>query len=1017
MRCRYLLSVALSAATLNCLGVSMPAQPQEIHFTIENPRAAEARDLVRVSLPVPQGLIVGAVPDEVVADGRCVPVQASPITYHPDGSVRRVMLTLPIKLRPNSQLACTYGPGLAHRQVQPLADVKAEVTKVPTEAWTVYAREGVLQIASGDGAVLAVVEPFGPDVAGPSVTEATVIENGAEFVWLRWRQDGTAYSREVDCQVDRLGRLRLTQRLLRHLEGNGWAPDFGFRLTAVGGTPVRLPERPVHFRGLGVENAHAVHPDVVASLRLRSGELLSLVAPLALAQRRGTLKASGGRGIVTVELNRNEPVAEEMEGLQVQEGMWRETCMVLHPGSPEQLLQEFTLPLVTNVDWRAFDAVYHTGPPLQVRHPLLRRLAEKYAEAVESLSMTGDDWGSLGGLERYNHCQYIWEDYFRTGDIRLRRVALDYSSNYNNMSVYWGPKPDFYGGSRYPADSRTQPWPTGFRTRHNDAVSFCTKGYHSFWLAYEETGDPRFRYAAEQQAEWSSRHVTAGLNYTRCIGQVTDFVKMHEYTGRSEYLEQARRLWAEFRAVQGPDLLFTESGRLAVGNDLYVPDDNFGYEHPFVKSYITQYATNALPYLLAHQPDDQRLRDTIVACNDWMARVQTAGGGWSYPGPTTAGFAWNTEYCHGLMMGYEVEPRPEYLDAVQRDLRAIVALFSIHNAIPSGVTPWETLAGKTTAEMASLYHLGTDRDRTRDFTDGMLSFGFSPDSTVYMQVVLRDYLAHRAESSLFAEDPILGQILGLPVSGSQYPQAGDPSLRIVVEARDSEGGLAVKLAGKGVYRLSETPLSLSWVLPDGSVVQGAEAQWTFPRAGTFTIALRGATKGQTYARHVTIVVPVGPGDLGFTRWPDGVRIQAETFSKQGGGASEVRVRTSKEKRGSDGGAISHWDSLGAWVDWEFTIPQTGAYFLLARYACPVTSQRRAAIDGRDCGTLSLPATGGYSSAAQDDWRVELLRDAGGEPIALKLTAGRHTLRLANTDGVGCNLDYVDLLPEADALGP
>ena len=240
-----------------------------------------------------------------------------------------------------------------------------------------------------------------------------------------------------------------------------------------------------------------------------------------------------------------------------------------------------------------------------MKSPVLKRLVEKYVTTIAALPLNGDDWGSLGGLERYNHCQYIWEDYFRSGDPRLRRVALDYSENYHNFSVYWGPNQDFYGGGRYPADARTQPWPGSFRTRHNDAVTFCTKGYHSFWLAYEETGDPRFRYAAEQQARWSASHVHATVNYMRCIGQVTDFVKLYEYTGDRSYLDQAVRLWTEFQACQNPDLLFNEAGVPSTGNDLYVPDDQFGYKHPYVKSYIIQYATNALPYLLAHRPGRQ----------------------------------------------------------------------------------------------------------------------------------------------------------------------------------------------------------------------------------------------------------------------------------------------------------------------------------------------------------------------------------------------------------------------------
>ena len=364
-------------------------------------------------------------------------------------------------------------------------------------------------------------------------------------------------------------------------------------------------------------------------------------------------------------------------------------------------------------------------------------------------------------MERYNHCQYLWEDYFRSGDPRLRRIALDYSENYNNFSVYWGPKQNLYGGGRYPANEATKSWPGSFRTRHNNAVTFCTKGFHCFWLAYEETGDPRFKFAAEQQARWSAGHVHATVNYMRCIGQVTDFVKLYEYTGDKSYLDQAVRLWTEFQACQNADLLFNEAGVPSTGNDLYIADDQSGYKHPFVKAYIVQYATNSLPYLLAYRPHDKRLRDTILALNDWMVKVQTAGGGWSYPGPTSAGFQWNFEYCHGLMLAYEMEPKPAYLDAVQRDLRAVTAVFQRYGSIAAGVKAWEFFTGRPAAEIEGMYHLGSDRDRNRDFSQGRISFSMSLDSCVYLQVLLRDYLRHRPPSSLFTGDKILDRILGL----------------------------------------------------------------------------------------------------------------------------------------------------------------------------------------------------------------------------------------------------------------
>jgi hypothetical protein len=990
--------------------LAMATQPAVVSFTVTNPRATVAEEIVRVSLPVPQGMVAKP-PQCVFAGTRRLPAQATVITRHPDNSIRRVMLSFRPKITPGATVAYLYRASAPAPAAPSLAAVTGAGATINTRHWRLQWQESRLAFSTPEGRSVATLEAFGPSLQNPRPATLAVLDNGRYFVWLRWRQDGEDYSREVDVQADSEGRLQLTQRVLRHLTGNGWTPDFGFTLTAPGATPVRLPPQPVRFLALPVNDPLGKHPELVAALQLTDGTTLSAANPLALRQHRGTLENSASPAGLSVRFSRLEPVAQERQNLQLQEGMWREIVVRLQPGLPEQLAQAIDQPLVAHANWRAYDAVYRTGPPLQVKSPVLQRLVEKYIAALVSLSMSGDDWGSLGGLERYNHCGYIWEDVFRTGDPRLRRVALDYTENYHNFSVNWGPNPDHYGGGRYPPDTRTQPWPGSFRTRHNDAVTFCTKGYHGFWLAYEETGDPRYRHAAEAQAGWAAKHVTAGLNYTRCIGQVTDFVKLCEYTGNAAYLEQANRLWGNLQAVQTPDLLFTESGRPATGNDLYVPDDRFGSEHPYVKSYITQYATNALPQLLAHQPGDTRLRATIIAGSDWMAQVQTPGGGWSYPGPTTAGFWWSTEYCHGLMEGYKVSPKPQYLDAIQRDLRALIALSEIYDAIPSGVSPWERLAGLSNDELGRRYHRGTDRDRSKDFTDGQITFGFSPDSTVYFQVLLRDYLRHRPEASLFTFDPVLDQILRQPAAlEAGLGQTGDPSLRISVQTSATPEGLRVHLAASAAYKLAGTALDYRWTLPDGAVLPGREITHLFTRGGTFEIVLQARDAGAEYTRRLSLTTPAGPWDIGLQQWPPGLRVQAEAFTAQGGAELVAKIRTSEEKLGSDGGSISHTDALGLWQQWAVDVPRAGQYLLLVRYATPHAALRLLSLGGQEVGRLSLAPTGGYGSAITDNWRVELLRDTAGKPLALQLSAGQTTLRVTNADGKGCNLDYLELLP-------
>ena len=56
----------------------------------------------------------------------------------------------------------------------------------------------------------------------------------------------------------------------------------------------------------------------------------------------------------------------------------------------------------------------------------------------------------------------------------------------------------------------------------------------------------------------------------------------------------------------------------------------------------------------------------------------------------------------------------------------------------------------------------------RDYDEGRVKFDWPPDDVVYFQAVLRDYLAHRPEASLFESDALLEKIKRLPTS---LPQA------------------------------------------------------------------------------------------------------------------------------------------------------------------------------------------------------------------------------------------------------
>ena len=756
----------------------MGVEPDHQAFTVVNQSDLPLQTVARVSLPVPLRVLTDEALIRVSLAGKATLSQARVITEHPDGSIRRLMLSFPVKLGPGETVR---GVCELQSKAMPVSSMLKAYSpaRITTGAYTLLAAGDAIQLQDLKGRRICLIAPFGPDSA--EFVDPEVLDEGPHFVWLRWKNEGADWASELDLQVDSFGQIRLAHRLQRRLSGNAWTPDFGFRLS-VSEAEARVPmKKPVHFMQFDPFSEFADHPGLIPSLALGNGTRVSVANPLALRQNRGTLETTVEKGKISIRSSRLEPVEElEKDGLMIQEGQWRVSELLISPVSPEELASRVDYPISTHADWRAYDAVYHTGPPLQVSDERLNRAVEKYIHAMQMMSINGDDWGNMtnwspqqkrtpiNSFVRYNHCKYVWEDFFRTGDARLFALARDWSENYRNLTVYWGPNEKYYGGGRRGRAYRDKPGsphgPGTYMVRYDYAQGFVTKGFHSFWLAYEETGDPRFREAAEAQAKWAAANIYCHKGEMRNVGAITDFVELYEYTGQQFYLDNAVRLWEEFQSKQGDDLLFTQGGKPAVGDHLYIPNDQYGYKHPFVKPYIVQYAINALPGLLKHRPEDKRLRDTILTLSDWMARVQTPGGGYGYPAPSTAGVGWPTEYDNGLMLACGIELKEEYLEAVARDLRAVIQLLEMHEEIPSGINPWESIVGINARQRAEMYHLATDRDRNKDFTDGQVKFGQSPDRTVYFQVVLRNYLKYRDEASLFESDKILEQIKELPTT-------------------------------------------------------------------------------------------------------------------------------------------------------------------------------------------------------------------------------------------------------------
>jgi len=143
--------------------------------------------------------------------------------------------------------------------------------------------------------------------------------------------------------------------------------------------------------------------------------------------------------------------------------------------------------------------------------------------------------------------------------------------------------------------------------------------------------------------------------------------------------------------------------------------------------------------------------------------------------------------------------------------------------------------------------------------------------------------------------------------------------------------------------------------------------------------------------------------------PEGycVVVQAEKpFSQEGG-----KVNVTSKKTATYGDAFLNWDDPGHEIEYEVEVMHDGYYQVALKYCReggPVTRSFR--VDGEypheAFREMEMAGTGGWSNGA-DNWRYFTLRwPRLDQPFLVRLTKGRHLLRLGNVSGGGLNLDYI-----------
>jgi len=436
-----------------------------------------------------------------------------------------------------------------------------------------------------------------------------------------------------------------------------------------------------------------------------------------------------------------------------------------------------------------YDAIYDCGHELDLRAwPELESLRTLHRQYILSSSLMGDDFGNLTGglpggnasvfgMNRLNHCPSIFEEYYRCGDVRLKETAVLWCDNMHDLSIWWGDD-QFFGGTRYnnavAAGESEHEGDSSFMWRTNSGRhTFCTKGYDSFFYAYEETGDPRMTTALRHQVAYAKQHVHVDRGEARNVGDVADHVRLYRFTGIPEHLDEAKRLWHQLHGKLDDQALFSQSGEPIVKSRPYIDNDQQGYDHPFAKPYIIGYALSGCPWLYEVDPVQPRLLEMLRSVSQFMVDSLDESGGWRYPAPESSQVIIGQAMEHAAQLvrvaaataDADETPNPSQeriLKAVEIVLQARLGGFLSSGQILSGLGGWEHTTGQIPdgGSLQDLYSSPEQRDRSKDYELGAIGLGTAPpEATVYFTEVLAYYLRHRPAERLWNRSPSLQRVL------------------------------------------------------------------------------------------------------------------------------------------------------------------------------------------------------------------------------------------------------------------
>jgi len=589
-----------------------------------------------------------------------------------------------------------------------------------------------------------------------------IVEENRFYRWQRIHLADPQWPRVIEFRIDTLGSVVAVAHLQRADTNGIFAPDIGWEVVAsakgaglrFGKTLQVTTDKPLrHSFAQGDEAACLMDDQLV------------IYHPTAPLKRRGDIEVvPDGNGPWTYRYLR----CRANDEVPMQPFSWQRAEIVIAPQGLAKLTPSLVSPHRVAVNPKLWSALYGGLESLPDLPPTLEALVRYHRDAIVRSAAVGDDFGNVtyfsddsdhggvSGMNRLNHGAAIFEDAWRSDDDRLMETALLWCDNFFDQSIWWGEP--LRGGTRYNNQARHHTSPTEeYMWRSDTSVTFCTKGYDCFWLAWEETGDPRMMEALRAQTAYASENVHANTGECRNIGDVRDFIRLYQYTGEQQYLDNALRLFRELRTKLSTNHLFDQGGKPIDPDPPFIEEDQAGLKVGYAKPYIIGYALVGLPELIQYAPDEPDLKETVRAVADFLASSMDPVGGWRYPHPRSSHviISQGLEHAWQLTQAAQVlGPNPNWLDAIESVLRARILGWQRTGRFLSALSGWEISTGKVkkASELYKLYKKPGDRDSSRDYREGRVSYGGSaPEGIVYFEDVLGYYLRHRPVSQLLAE--------------------------------------------------------------------------------------------------------------------------------------------------------------------------------------------------------------------------------------------------------------------------